>query len=343
MSPLRTCPPPRVPRTAVPVLLFLVAAVHAAGAEPRTRAEALRALDDSDLIEIHTDTGPALRGFPALVTGDTLLLDRQDQPEIRAAVPLAEIVRIRRYTSNTGEGARVGALSGLILAGGYGALMGAAFATWDDPDRSWVPGALAGFAVAGAVGAAGGSLLGSSIGALSHSWIDYWPTEQMPLAPATRPAPPGVTRLGLFGGAARSLTPDYTVTRLSVRASLRRDISRTLSLGPEVGYDDFNGQSVRYDGGSEAVVSQSGLLRFAVTAVLRSPEPGRSPYLTTGAGWFLGTDSFLGAHVGGGLQWRGARRHDVSLDVRYNFGLQGVSPGQVGSFWTAGLGLGFSL
>jgi hypothetical protein len=292
------------------------------------------------LLDIQRRTGPSLRGFVAGVGRDSLHLRAQDADTL-VAVALESVLTVRVWQPNTRQGAGIGAASGVVIAGAFGALLGAYLATYDGSDGA-VGGALAGFAIVGAAGAAAGGLLGAGIGSLSHGWHTVWP--QGPAPPqGTRLPPPGATRLGLFAGAAQSRLEGYEVTRLAARVGLRRDAGRRLSLGPEIAYDHFDGSFTRPAPGGGFVTGVDSILKFMFTANIRSRRPGLTPYATLGAGWFLSNDAYLGAHAGGGLQWRRTGRNDTCLDFRYNFNLTDVTPSQVAGYWTVGLSLGFGL
>lgn len=338
-------------RRIVLTALFLLAGLPSAIGEEvgapetgvKTLASRLTNLESGRLLEVYPTGTPPLRGFTVAVLRDTLFLRHQEGDSV-FALALDRIELVRVWRKNTKAGARIGAVSGVVIAGAFGALVGAYLTSIDGHDNGVVGGALAGFTLFGAAGAAGGGLLGAGIGSVSSSWHSLWPEAAQSPSPATvRPAPSGATRLGLFAGAARSLLEGYEVTRLAARLSLRRDVGEKLSLGPEIGFESFGGSTTRQGENSTYQSGVDDIVKFSLTGNLRSRRTGPSPHLTAGAGWFISNDAYLGAHVGGGVQWRGQKGHDVGLDIRYNFGLREVDASQVATYWTVGLSFGFGL
>lgn len=328
------------------VLLVLLAGFGpvptSTAATVRPLGEVLRNTPHGRLLELRFDNDEFVRGYPVVVRNDTIYLQQAENQGPLTPYSLPAVVGVREWRSNGGRGAAWGATSGALVVGSFGLLMGSYLASTNS-DYESDTGPVIGATLLGAgIGALGGSVLGLGVGSLSHSWREIWPSP----APVTEFNPTAnseATRLGLFAGSARPILDGYEVSRFAARVSLRKSLGRLVSLGPEISFHDFEGEAVTGTNGGSTRRSKENLIKLGLALNLRSQRPGLSPYATTGIGWLLSNDSYLGGHLGGGLRWQFNRGNDFQLDVRYHFNITTVNPGEVDQFWTLGVGLGFDL
>ena len=310
-------------------------------------SEALRLLPAKRLIELTLPEGQFARGYAVQVSNDTLHL-RRDKHELAPVTPypLAEILRVREWRTNTSRGAGTGAISGAIVIGGFGILVGLAIASWDaDNNDDYVAPVIATTLLGAGVGAFAGGVLGAGMGSLISSWQPVWPGSETPRAPQLpdEPVYSHNTRVNLFAGGGRTLLPEYEVTSLVGRVSLHKTLGQRVSLGPTIGYHNFGGHEVLFTSESIEVRSRDDILMMALTGKVRGARSGFAPYATAGAGWFLGNEAFIGGHLGGGLHWQTHGSTDLELDIRYHFNFSRVDSDQIDRFWTVGLNFGFGI
>jgi len=302
---------------------------------------ALRDQPSSRLFEITLPDGQFSRGYITAVRNDSLFMNEQESGGTTLVLYLPEILRVRVWQTNANAGAGWGAGSGAVIVGGFGLLVGL-YAASQNSDRNNI-GPVVGLTMAGAVlGAATGGLLGGGMGALVHSWHEIWPSDIGPPLPLPAPARPP-TRLGLFAGLGSTQVNGYEFSRFTGRVSLHRILGQGASLGPDIGYHDFGRPIVAYDNNAATVTNENGIISFSLGTSLIARKSPLAPFAVAGSGWYLGNYSFFGAHIGGGLRWQTARSVDLSLDVRYHFSFAAPAAGQINSFWTLGIDLGFGL
>jgi hypothetical protein len=305
-------------------------------------ASALQKRPPDRQIELVFADGRFIRGYPVLVHADSVLMRRDESGGPVSSQALATIVAAREWRSNAGRGFGWGATSGAVIVGSFGLLMGAYLSSINDSDDSDLAPLCAMTFMGLGAGALAGGALGGGVGALSSSWVEFWPqVSGLPEGESARYAK--ATRLGLWAGAGRSLLDGYEVTRFAGQVSLGRSLGRSLSLGPELGYFHFNGTSRLQSGNGTYVLGRDSILKIGLAANYRARRPGVGPFATAGIGWFISDDAYLGAHAGGGLRWQYGSGHDLEFDVHHHFSFTDVSPGQVSRFWTLGLGFGFDL
>ena len=311
-------------------------------------SEALRLLPANRLLELTLPEGQFARGYAVQVSKDTLHL-RQENERLGPVTryPLADILRVRQWQNNSSRGAGTGAISGAVVVGGFGALVGLMVASYNDGSGNddYVAPVIAMTLVGAVVGAFAGGVLGTGVGSLissGHPVCRGGEPEQSAQFPDL-PVYSRQSRLNLFAGGGRTLLPEYEVTSLVGRIGLHKTLGPNLSLGPTVGYHNFGGQETLHTGDSSEFRSRGDILMMALSGKFRGARSGFAPYATAGAGWFLGNDTFIGGHVGGGLHWQTHQSTDLELDVRYHFNFSGVDADQINRFWTVGLNFGFGI
>jgi hypothetical protein len=306
-------------------------------------------LPPNRLLELSLTDGQFARGVAVQVLNDTLYL-RPDNGGLvpLSRYPLADILRVRQWHTNSSTGAGWGATSGAIVVGGFGVLVGLLVVSYDhqaDSDEYIAP-VLALTLVGAAAGAFTGGVLGAGVGALVSSWHQVWPAlDSSPGVIAATEFPPYSrnTRLNLFAGGGHTVVPSYDVTSFVGRVSVHKTLSEKVSLGPSLGYHNFGGDETLYGNGYTEIRSRDDLLMMALTAKFRGDQSGIGPYGTVGTGWFIGDKAFIGGHLGGGLRWPVGGTTDLELDVRYHFNFTHVDPDQIDQFWTVGLNFGFGI
>jgi len=318
---------------------------------PRDLREVL-ALAEADLpLRVRLLSRAQQEGYPWRVEGDTLRLvppaahvagGSAPADSVLVAVPLDEIVAVWQQRSGLRSGLNWGAKSGAIVGGGLGLLIGAALTALADDDSDAAP-IMAASLVFAAAGAAGGTLVGGVVGALTSDWYVLWP-------PEGDVAPEG----GVEGETARarwclepgwSFTPEAGVdgNGPSLRATILKRLGRRFELGPCLEVHDIEGGTWQdsYYGGPY-LSHRSREFGLGVDVRLNERGAGLRPLGTVGLGWFVGNDLRLGAHLGAGVRWRGARGPELSLAARRFVPLTGGEFDEA-RFWavSAGITLGY--
>ncbi len=314
----------------------------AIAADTTSLLEVLPDRNDDRQLEVTFVGGWSARGYLVDARADSLYLRDVATPNEITVYAISGIVRVRQWRSNASTGASAGALSGGVIAGGLGLLTGAYLASINDSDASDTPAYVIGTALGAAAGMLAGGTIGLGIGALSSSWHHIWPSDYAIAKAETNPYSEN-TRVGLFAGAGTTLLTDYQVTRFVGRASVRKNVGGNLSLGPEISYHSFGGNSISTTDGAEIYRHNDNLIKVAFVTNIAKRTPGLTPYATLGVGWFFTNDAYVGGHLGGGLRHQYSGGNDLEFDVRYHFSFSEVDPGEVNRFWTIGLGFGFGL
>lgn len=303
---------------------------------PRDLRELLATVDGDRLLRVSLDARETIEGYPHLVVADTLLLTpREGTVMLRA--PLMDIVNVQQRQPGTRSGAGWGATSGVIAGGALGALFGIVVAALGDDDDSDA-GPIVAFAIGGvAAGALLGGGIGAGIGAMTHGWATLYPldsAESEDHEPRTRLCVEpggnfGVKNLQGSGG-------------FSARLGILRRLGERVEMGPVAEYHDIRGITVIESYGGYTYMSETDrLLAVGLDVRVNDEAAGLRPFGSTGVGWCVSEDLYLGGHLGGGLRWRGDHGHEFSVGARRYFSLTGTQARRA-QFWavTAGVTVG---
>jgi len=256
-------------------------------------------------------------------------------------IPLEKIVRVRRWHSDSAQASfRLGAAAGILL-GGLGLMVGLAASQYESNDTPGVVFLTTGLGIG--LGFATGGIIGAGVGALFHSWYDVWPLEIRSQSPPPDPHSRN-SRLNIVAGIGHSSLANYEVTRFAGRVALLKRAGAHYRLGPEISHVDFGGTRTTYgQDGSIEEQSVSSISRIALTVEASSSQQGVLPYFNLGLGGSVADEIVFSGHLGGGMRSRRASGIEFDLDVRFNFNFSATTVGEVGSYWTFGLGFGFGL
>ena len=98
--------------------------------------EVLQSCDDYRQLELKFANGQSAQGYLVAVTGDTLRLRQNERSGPVETFALSDVIMVREWRSNAATGARVGAASGGVIAGGFGLLLGAYVASINNHESS---------------------------------------------------------------------------------------------------------------------------------------------------------------------------------------------------------------
>lgn len=316
---------------------------------------AITDLEAGQRVRLLTDVGQEIDGHWRGSAADSIYLEISDS-DSPAAIAHTDVVGIWSRGRATHAGAKTLGITGAAVGGAFGILGGlyAAGISGDDDDAVMLKVALVGLLFAGAGGVIGAAT-GSAIGAALPRWHPVYSQDPDPAqaSPAPVAAPPGQplqqgpqARFCLVGGYARGLEKRAQGSP-GVRVALLTDLSRHLTIGPELGYAATGYHPVIPGLAGTEVITVSDAFH-AGAALHYIPFRARlSPYLAAGLGLYVRDDQYLGYSLGGGLEFNGESDGPrVSLDFRFHDSttpqpgsahLDGVWP----AYFTAGLGISF--
>lgn len=317
----------------------------------------LLALAEGDLpLRVTLASRDQVMGHPWRVFGDTLQLVpprayRPGQsPRAGDLVPVfvADIMRLEQARSGARTGAGWGAKTGAIVVGGLGLLVGAAVAGLSESDEDVGP--IAGFAIVGiGAGALVGGGIGAGVGALGRSWITLWPQAE---AGASEPGDlVGDGRRAHFlieGGWSVDDRAEVDGRGPGVRLGLMRRLSGAFEMGPVAEFHDLEGR-IRYDDYygwypeypyEPVLASRNRMFSLGLDVRANGQAGGVRVLGTTGLGWCLSDELYIGANAGIGLRRRAAGGQELSLVVRRHFEVTGIEPHN-GRFWSVAAGFTF--
>jgi hypothetical protein len=326
-----------------------------APADTSSLQTAIADLEYDKRVLVRTDIGQELEGHWRGSDADSiyLVVVAAGRP---VAIAQADVLGIWIRGRATHAGAKTLGIAGAAVGGAFGILGGlyAASLPGNEDDAVIPKVALAGVLLA-AGGAVIGAATGSVIGAALPRWHPVYSRDPDPAESTTVPAaaPPGqskdqqpLARFCLVGGYAQGLEKGAQGSP-SIRVALLTDVSRHLTLGPELGYAATGYQIVNPGNGYSEVTSIKNTLH-AGGALYYIPFRAKiSPYLAAGLGLYVRDDQYLGYSLGAGFEFNSTGTGPrVSLDVRYHDGIN-PQPGTADiegpwpAFFTAGVGISF--